>query len=113
MRRRFLPACLVAGLVVGQLAVPGLAGVAAAACGDLAGSESAAVELAVSCDRPVTVDSSRTEFSQVVAQPDGRLQFEAAVVPQRARSGAGWADIDLSLARGADGQLRPAVSVAD
>lgn len=113
MWRRFLPACLVAGLVVGELVVPALASVATAACGDLAGSESAAVELAVSCDRPVMVDSSRTEFSQVVAQPDGRLRLEAAVVPQRARRGAGWADIDLSLIRGADGQLRPAVSVAD
>ena len=110
---RFLPVCLVAGLVVGQLAVPALASVAEAACGDLAGSESAAVELAVSCDQPVMVDSSRTEFSQVVAQPDGRLRLETAVMPQRARRGTGWADIDLSLSRSADGQLRPAVSVAD
>ncbi len=89
MWRRFLPACLVAGLVVGELVVPALASVAIAACGDLAGSESAAVELAVSCGRPVMVDSSRTEFSQVVAQPDGHLRLEAAVVPQRARRGAG------------------------
>ncbi|MEU4240867.1 LamG-like jellyroll fold domain-containing protein [Actinoplanes sp. NPDC026619] len=113
MWRRFLPAFLVAGLVIGELTVPVLAGVSAAACGDVAGSESAAVALAVSCDRAVTVDSSRTEFSQVVAQPDGHLRFEGSVMPQRARQGAGWADIDLSLGRGADGLLRPAVSVAD
>ncbi|GAA0524202.1 hypothetical protein GCM10010172_00760 [Paractinoplanes ferrugineus] len=72
-----------------------------------------AVKLAVSCDQPVMVESSRTEFSQVVAQPDGHLRFESAVVPQRARRGSGWADVDLNLTRGADGRLRPTVSVAD
>ncbi|WP_433364991.1 LamG-like jellyroll fold domain-containing protein [Actinoplanes sp. CA-142083] len=113
MWRRILPVCLVAGLAVGQLVVPALAGVSEAACADRAGTERAAVELAVSCDRPVTVDSSRTEFSQVTAQPDGHLRFESAVEPQRARRGAEWADLDLSLTRGGDGQLRPAVSVAD
>lgn len=61
----------------------------------------------------MVVDSSRNEFSQVVAQPDGHLRFESAVVPQRARRGGGWADVDLSLSPGADGRLRPAVSVAD
>ena len=35
------------------------------------------------------------------------------MVPQRARQGAGWADVDLSLRSAADGRLRPAVSVAD
>ena len=113
MWRRFLPACLVVGLVVGELVLPASAGAAAAACDGTAGNESAAIELALSCDRPVAVDSTRTEFSQVVAQPDGHLRLEVGVTPQRARSGAGWADIDLSLSRGADGQLRPAVSVAD
>ncbi|GAA0570057.1 hypothetical protein GCM10010172_63120 [Paractinoplanes ferrugineus] len=61
----------------------------------------------------MTAESSRTEFSQVVAQPDGHLRFESAVVPQRARRGSGWADVDLNLSRGADGRLRTAVSVAD
>ena len=113
MWRRFLHACLVAGMVVGGLAVPALTRVAVAACGDVADTESAATQLAVSCGRAVAVESSRTEFSQVVAQPDGQLRFEASVLPERARRGAGWADVDLALSRGADGQLRPAVSVAD
>ncbi|WP_433366818.1 LamG-like jellyroll fold domain-containing protein [Actinoplanes sp. CA-142083] len=113
MWRRILPVCLVAGLAVGQLVVPALAGVSAAACADQAGTEPAAAKLAVSCDRPVTVESSQTEFSQVVAQPDGHLRLESAVEPQRARRGSGWADLDLALSRGGDGQLRPAVSVAD
>ncbi|AGL16591.1 FG-GAP repeat-containing protein [Actinoplanes sp. N902-109] len=102
-----------AGLIVGGLAVPAFHGASQAACGDRAGSEPAAIKLAISCDQPVAVDSSRTEFSQVVAQPDGRLRFESAVVPQRARKGSGWADLDLRLSRGGDGRLRPAVSVAD
>ncbi|MEK8104040.1 hypothetical protein NKG94_01025 [Micromonospora sp. M12] len=59
------------------------------------------------------VNGSRTELAQVVAQPDGRLRFEAAVEPQRTRKGGRWADVDLDLGAGADGRLRPAVSVAD
>ncbi|MEV0902629.1 LamG-like jellyroll fold domain-containing protein [Actinoplanes sp. NPDC049802] len=59
------------------------------------------------------MNSSRTEFSQVTAQPDGRLRFESSVVPERARRGAEWAEIDLELRPGNDGRLRPAVSVAD
>ncbi|MEH0975061.1 LamG-like jellyroll fold domain-containing protein [Micromonospora sp. CPCC 205546] len=49
-----------------------------------------------------------------MAQPDGRLSFESAVVPQRARQDDGsWADVDLTLQAGADGLVAPAVSVAD
>ena len=113
MWRRLLPAVLAAGLVVGGLAVPAVTVAAAAACGDVASTESAATLLAVECDRPVAVDASRTEFSQVVAQPDGHLRFEASVLPVRARRGGGWAGLDLTLGRGADGQWRPAASVAD
>ncbi|MEO3819625.1 LamG-like jellyroll fold domain-containing protein [Plantactinospora sp. B24E8] len=59
------------------------------------------------------MDGSRTEFAQVVAQPDGRLQFESAVVPQRTRTASGWTDVDLGLVRGGDGLWRPAASVAE
>jgi hypothetical protein len=113
MGRRFFAACVAVGVVAAGLTVPALTVPAAAACGDEAGDEAAAVRLAVSCAQPVVVDVSRNEFSQVVAQPDGHLRFESAVVPQRARRGDGWADVDLSLSPGADGRLRPAVSVAD
>ncbi|SDY42039.1 D-mannose binding lectin [Micromonospora pattaloongensis] len=61
----------------------------------------------------MVAEASRTEFAQVVAQPDGRFRFEASVVPQRTRKAGRWADVDLTLSRGADGLLRPAVSVAD
>ncbi|MFJ6199464.1 LamG-like jellyroll fold domain-containing protein [Micromonospora sp. NPDC092111] len=49
-----------------------------------------------------------------MAQPDGHLQFESAVVPQRTRRADGaWADVDLTLQQGEDGLLRPTASVAD
>ncbi|HWS36756.1 MAG TPA: LamG-like jellyroll fold domain-containing protein, partial [Actinoplanes sp.] len=76
-------------------------------------TEASALQLAEDCHRSVAVDSSRSEFSQVTAHPDGRLTFESTVVPERARRGSGWADIDLRLRPGADGLLRPAVSAAD
>ncbi|MEU7909276.1 LamG-like jellyroll fold domain-containing protein [Actinoplanes sp. NPDC049118] len=113
MWRRFLPACFAAGLVVGYVIAPHTAQAAAAACDELAGTETAAIQLAAGCGKPVAVDASRTEFSQVIAQPDGRLTFESSVVPERARRGSGWADVDLSLKPDSDGRLRPAVSVAD
>ncbi|SCL20784.1 D-mannose binding lectin [Micromonospora nigra] len=79
----------------------------------MAGSEAQAVGLAVSCQQPVVVDGSRTEFAEVTALPAGRLRFTSAVVPQRTRKSGGWAEIDLDLNRGGDGRWRPAVSVAD
>ncbi|GIF18205.1 hypothetical protein BJ973_008832 [Actinoplanes tereljensis] len=113
MRSFFLLVYTTAILVSGALVAPITTGIAAAACTDSAGSETAAVTLAESCDQPVKVSASQTEFSQVVAQPDGSLRFESAAVPQRARHGDGWADIDLKLSPGADGLLRPAVATAD
>nr|WP_091672531.1 LamG-like jellyroll fold domain-containing protein [Micromonospora auratinigra] len=96
------------------MAVPGAGGAAAApACTGVAGSEAGALALAASCREPVVVDGTRTELAQVVAQPDGRLRYEAAVVPQRTRTAGRWADVDLDLARAGDGSWRPAVSVAD
>ncbi|MGC4837585.1 hypothetical protein ACLQ3D_24095 [Micromonospora vinacea] len=59
------------------------------------------------------MDGSRTELAEVVAQPDGRMRFEAAVEPQRTRKDGKWTDVDLDLAPGPDGGLRPAASVAD
>jgi len=99
-----------AGLVV---VGPQPAVVAAPVCSGVADTEAEASELAAACGEPVVVDGSRTEFAQVVARPDGRLRFESAVVPQRARTESGWADVDLGLVRGGDGRWRPAVSVAD
>ncbi|MFC6568623.1 LamG domain-containing protein [Actinoplanes utahensis] len=102
-----------AGLTFAGLAVPMSAAPAAAACSDVAATESAAAELATSCGRPVIVDALRDEYSQVIAQPDGRMTFQSSVLPERVRRGAGWADINLDLSPGSDGLLRPAASVAD
>ncbi|MEU7590115.1 LamG-like jellyroll fold domain-containing protein [Micromonospora sp. NPDC049230] len=86
---------------------------AAPACAGVAGSDAEALALATSCGQPVVVDSSRTELAQVTAQPDGRLRFEASVVPQRTRKAGAWKDVDLGLARGGDGSWRPSAAVAD
>lgn len=87
---------------------------AAPACVGVAGSERDALAAAAVCNRPVVVGGSRSEYVQVVAQPDGRLTFESTVVPQRTRRSDGsWADVDLTLRVGGDGLLRPVASVAD
>lgn len=113
--RRGLSAAVGAVLAVGVIGVPAPERVVAAGrqCVDVAGSEVEARALAVSCGQPVVVDGSRTEFAEVTALPDGRLQFASAVVPQRTRKAGSWRDIDLNLARGGDGLWRPGVSVAD
>jgi hypothetical protein len=85
----------------------------AAACTTVAATQSAAMAMADACDQPVVVDSSRTEFAQVTAQPDGRLTFESYSVPQRVRKNHAWTNVDLKLTRGADGRWRPGASVAD
>lgn len=101
-------------VMAGMVALPPIAAAAAPPrCAASAGDEAAATSLAVACGGPVAVEASRTEYSQVLALPDGRMRFETAVVPQRARVGDRWADVDLRLASGADGLLRPRVSVAD
>ncbi len=83
-------------------------------CAGEAGDEETAVAVAASCHRSVVVGASRTEVSQVTAQPDGRLVLESTVEPQRTRlPGGSWADVDLKLHRSADGSVRPAASVAD
>ncbi|MBW6440030.1 LamG domain-containing protein [Actinoplanes hulinensis] len=79
-----------------------------------AATEGAARQLAVASGERVEVLSSRTEFSQLFAEPTGRFTFESAVVQQRVRRANGsWADIDNTLGAASDGTLRPRVSAAD
>ncbi|WP_433528935.1 LamG domain-containing protein [Micromonospora sp. CA-263727] len=113
--RRGLSTGVTAVVAVGVIGVPAPERVAAVErqCTDAAGSEAEARALAASCGQPVVVDGSRTEFAEVTALPDGRLQFASAVVPQRSRKAGRWEEIDLDLARGGDGLWRPGVSVAD
>ncbi|MGA5303208.1 LamG-like jellyroll fold domain-containing protein [Nucisporomicrobium flavum] len=77
-------------------------------------TERAALQTARSSGERVEVASERSELSQVFAEPDGRLTYEASVVPQRVHRPDGtWADVDLRLGAGSDGVIRPAASVAD
>ncbi|MFU8854671.1 LamG domain-containing protein [Micromonospora sp. SL1-18] len=114
---RWLPGWVAVVVVAasGAVVVPSAGAASAApACTGEALSEAQALAAAAGCGQPVAVGASRSEYVQVVAQPDGRLSFESAVVPQRARRSDGsWADVDLKLRSGGDGLLRPAVSVAD
>ena len=103
-----------AGVVFVPAAGAAQAPAAAPVCVEVAGSERDALAAATACGRPVVVGGSRSEYVQVVAQPDGRLTFESAVVPQRTRRSDGsWAEVDLTLRAGGDGLWRPAASVAD
>ncbi|GAA2536135.1 hypothetical protein GCM10010434_101300 [Winogradskya humida] len=69
--------------------------------------------MAREADARVEVLSERSEFSQVFAEPDGRITYESTVVPKRVhRSDGTWADVDYTLQR-SDGQLRPVASYAD
>jgi hypothetical protein len=86
--------------------------VAAPSCASEAADEVAASALAAACGRRVEVGSARSYFTTVFAEPDGRLVLESAVVPQRTRRADGsWTPVDLTLARGSDGLVRPAASV--
>lgn len=117
-RRYLAVATAVAVLLPAAVAVdPGLstgaAHAASPSCGEAAASEAQALASAAACNAPIVVGPSRSEYTQVVAQPDGHLSFESAVVPQRARQVDGsWRDVDLTL-HVADGAVTPTVSVAD
>ena len=109
MLRAMLSAALVGSLMV----VPAGPAPAAPDCAGTVAGEDRALAMATRCRSDVVVGESRTELTQVIARPDGRLTLESAVVPQRARTRQGWTTLDLKLTRGADGRLRPAASVAD
>ena len=77
-------------------------------------SEAEAIRAAITSGERVEVLSERTELSQLFAEPTGGLTYEAGVVPQRVhRADGSWHDIDLTLAKGRDGAVRPAASTAD
>ncbi|MDQ0365061.1 LamG domain-containing protein [Catenuloplanes indicus] len=58
--------------------------------------------------------SERTEYSQVFAEPSGRLVMESTVVPKHVRHADGsWSETDLDLSVRPDGTVRPGASVAD
>ncbi|MFG2040558.1 RHS repeat-associated core domain-containing protein [Dactylosporangium sp. NPDC048998] len=76
--------------------------------------EQAALVTARVTGKRVRIADATSETVVAMANPDGSVSVESAVEPQRARVADGrWADVDLRLRPGADGRLRPAVSVAD
>jgi hypothetical protein len=104
-----------AGAIALSLALSGGSLVAgpAEAAPPVAPDDVAAGKLAATAGKRVEVESQRTEFTQVFAEPDGTFTHEAAVVPQRVRQkGGSFKDIDLTLAPGS-GDVRPRVSAAD
>lgn len=105
-------ALLAAGLSATVMSAPTVA--APPACAGVAESDQAARDLAAACRQSVVIGSSRSEYGQVTVHADGTRTLEVAAVPQRVRQADGsWADIDLGLARGADGSWRPKTSGAD
>lgn len=76
-------------------------------------AEVAAVAEAKRSGKPVEVASKRTETSDVVAQPDGKLVATTYVQPHRVRKPGGWVDIDPALAVRADGSVAPKAATAD
>ncbi|MFG3704808.1 LamG-like jellyroll fold domain-containing protein [Micromonospora sp. NPDC047670] len=113
---RLLAGAAAASVAAALLAAPvAVQGAAAATRTDpsVAPDAGSAAAVAVRSGRRVEVASARTELSQVFANPSGGFTVESAVVPQRVkRSDGSWAEVDLSLRRGADG-WRPVASVAD
>ena len=118
--RKRLSTFALVGLVAGLLLEPSTASAAPVvaagkqSCPASASDESSAAGAAASCGSRVEALSRRSETVQVFVNPDGTSTLEAAAVPQRVRrSNGSWADIDLTLAAGKDGLLRPKASVSD
>ncbi|WP_406635841.1 LamG domain-containing protein [Amycolatopsis sp. WGS_07] len=61
----------------------------------------------------VEVADQTTETKRVFAQPDGQSTAELASMPVRVRHGNGWVPVDATLAKSADGAVRPQATVND
>jgi hypothetical protein len=103
--RRWSAALLCVALAPSAVVVPGSP--AAAACGDEAASEPAAVAMAVSCGRRVEIASERSETSLTYANPDRTLTSVISPLPVRVKKGTGWVAVDTTLVRGANGEVTP------
>ena len=115
----------VAGLVAGVGAVPaasaaavsssavGVAGGLGGDAGVSQASEAAAVAEAKRTGKPVEVVAKRSESSDTVAQPDGRLLTTTYVQPRRVLRAGSWVDIDPALRVRGDGSVAPKAATAD
>ncbi|WP_439678146.1 FG-GAP-like repeat-containing protein [Embleya sp. MST-111070] len=62
---------------------------------------------------PVPVPELTTETDTVTANPDGTLGLKRTVEPSRTKKTGVWRELDPTLARAADGTLRPASTTGD
>jgi len=105
---------LLAGMMVAASAVavvPVRAAVAAPASRVVGEAEARAA--AVASGRQVEATALRTERQQVFARPDGSFVLEQSVVPVRVRRGSGWAPVDTTLRKTADGMVAPGATTLD
>ncbi|MER7767539.1 LamG-like jellyroll fold domain-containing protein [Kitasatospora sp. NPDC096140] len=76
-------------------------------------AETQAVHEAARTGRPVEVLAKRSETSDTVAQPDGKLKTTTYVQPQRVRRNGAWVDLDPTLQTLPGGTVAPKGSTAD
>ncbi|GHH13200.1 LamG-like jellyroll fold domain-containing protein [Streptomyces lanatus] len=87
---------------------------AAQAANAIPAEAEAASTLAAQAGEPVEVLFERTEYSEVFAQPDGSFKLTQSTTPQRARASDGsWKQVDVKLAKRADGRIAPKGAVVD
>ncbi|MGW1998358.1 FG-GAP-like repeat-containing protein [Embleya sp. NPDC001921] len=78
-----------------------------------AAAEARATAQAVRTGVPVPVPELTTETDTVTAKPDGVLALKRTVEPSRTKKSGVWRDLDPTLARAADGTVRPASTTGD
>jgi hypothetical protein len=81
--------------------------------GARAAAERTAEEQADDTGRPAVVGAMTTATSTTTVNADGRLTVTENVLPVRVRRGSGWAPVDTTLRRQADGSLAPAAVPGD
>ena len=69
-----------------------------------------AAKKAKASGKPVVVDALTSETSQTVVNPNGRLTTSTDFQPVRTKRGNGWANLDATLHKNADGTISPAVT---
>ncbi|MEV6973226.1 LamG-like jellyroll fold domain-containing protein [Kitasatospora sp. NPDC093806] len=76
-------------------------------------AETLAVHEAARTGKPVEVLAKRSETSDTVAQPDGKLKTTTYVQPKRVRKNGSWVELDPTLQTLPGGGIAPKGSTAD
>lgn len=115
--RRFPIAAALAGvLAAGLVSLPasGTAGPSKGPDSDmLLTEEQKAFDRAEESDRPVEVESARSETQSLYALPDGTYRRDITALPSRVQTADGWAPIDLTLVDKGDGTVGPRAAAGD